>query len=365
MIRSKKVFKYLLKENFYSFLIILFFVCALFFTIDLIELIRRGSSKDVGFSILLKLAIFHLPSLFPIILPTVFLFSSMNTYMKLNKSNELSVLRASGFSIWSLIIPALTNTVLVGFIYLFFFSPIFSYMNIKFKNYESNYFKGNSGLYSISSTGLWLREKNKNFEYVINAKHYSSEKKVLKNVIIFKFDQLKNHFLERIDAEKVEMTDSKIWKLNNGFKLEINKIPKQFEKLEVEIDLSVKKIEQNFRPPETISIWKLNKYIKNLESSGFSIRKHVIYKNYLYSFPLILISMILLGCLLSIRKDRIKKNIPKILMGILIGVFYHFISDLIKTLGLSGSLSVFFAVWSSPIIFNLLLISALIHVEDG
>ena len=37
-------------------------------------------------------------------------------------------------------------------------------MNIKFKNYESIYFKGNAGLYSISQTGLWLREKNEEFE---------------------------------------------------------------------------------------------------------------------------------------------------------------------------------------------------------
>ena len=55
------------------------------------------------------MALLHIPTLFPIILPTVFLLSSMNTYMRLNKNNELSVLRASGFSIWSLILPTIIN----------------------------------------------------------------------------------------------------------------------------------------------------------------------------------------------------------------------------------------------------------------
>ena len=365
MIKNLIVFKYLFKENFYSFLIIFIFASFLFFSIDLIELIRRGASKEVSFSILLKLAIFHLPSLFPIILPTVFLLSSMNTYMKLNKNNELSVLRASGFSIWSLIFPAFINTILISFIYLFFFNPIFAYMNIKFKNYESNYFKGSSGLYSLSSTGLWLREKSDNYEFVINAQNYSSELKTLKNVIIFKFEPEKNQFLERIDVEKVKMLDDEKWLLTKGFSLRINEIPREFDNLEMKINLSVNKIEQNFRPPETISFWKLDKYIKEIESSGFSVKKLIIYQNYMFSYPLVLIAMVLLGCILSIKKDRVKKNIMKILLGIILGVLYHFISDLIKTLGMSGNLNVFFAVWSSPIVLNLILLSALIHFEDG
>jgi lipopolysaccharide export LptBFGC system permease protein LptF len=75
--------------------------------------------------------------------------------------------------------------------------------------------------------------------------------------------------------------------------------------------------------------------------------------------------MVLLGCILSIKKERIKKNVIKIIYGILIGVIFHFLSDITKTLGQSGSLNIFLSVWSTPIIFNFLLISTLIHLEDG
>ena len=364
MLKNRIILRYLIKENFISFLIIFIFSCLLFISIDLIELIRRGSSKNIEFGILFKMSILHIPSLFPIILPTVFLLSSMNTYMKLNKNNELSVLRASGFSIWSLIFPALINVMLISAIFILLFNPIFAFMNIKFKNYESIYFKGSSGLYSISQTGLWLREKNQTFEYVINAKHYSSEEKQLKEVKIFKFD-LNNKFLERIDTENVKMINDKLWVLINGHRLELNKPPLKFDQMDIEINLDANKIEKNFRPPETISFWELKTYIKNLENSGFSVRKHVIYKNYLYSFPLVLMAMVLLGCVLSIKKERIKKNIVKIILGIIIGVLFHFFSDLVKTLGQTGNINVFFAVWSPPIILNLFLVSTLIHIEDG
>tara|TARA_B100000287_G_scaffold434370_1_gene498619 strand:+ start:1012 stop:2106 length:1095 start_codon:yes stop_codon:yes gene_type:complete len=364
MLKNKIVIKYLLKENLFSFLLVFFFSCLLFISIDLIELIRRSSSKQVELIILAKMAFLHIPSLFPIILPIVFLLSSMHTYMKLNKNNELVVLRSSGFSIWFLIFPAITNTLIISCLYIFVFNPIFAYMNIKFKNYESNFFKGSYGLFSISETGLWLRERTDQFDYVINAQHYSFEKNNLKNVKIFKFDQ-ENKFLERIDVENVNMLNNREWELVKGTKLEINQPPKIFEEYNIEINLDAEKIEKNFRPPETIGFWRLNDYIKNLESSGFSTKKHIIYKNYLYSFPLILLSMVLLGCSLSIKRDRIKKNLIKILYGLVIGLIFHFSSDLIKTLGQSSDLNIFLSVWATPLIFIFLLISTLIHLEDG
>ena len=310
------------------------------------------------------MAFLHIPTLFPIILPTVFLLSSMHTYMKLNKNNELTVLRASGFSIWVLITPTVANTLVISIFYIFVFNPIFAFMNVKFKNYESNFFKGSYGLFSISETGLWLREKNENFEYVINAQHYSFENNTLKNVKIFKYDH-NNKFKERIDVENVRMINDQYWELTNGFKLEINKTPSAFSKDQIDINLDAEKIEKNFRPPDTISFWSLNEYIKNLESSGFSIKKHVIYKNYLFSFPLILISMVLLGCLLSIKKERVKKNAIKIIYGLIIGLIFHFTSDVVKTLGQSSDLNIFLTVWAAPLIFIFLLISTLIHLEDG
>ena len=171
-------------------------------------------------------------------------------------------------------------------------------------------------------------------------------KKKLKEVKIFKFD-LNNKFLERIDVDNVEMINDQYWKLINGYKLELNKTPNEFETYDLDINLDVAKIEKNFRPPETISFWELTNYINNLEKSGFSVKKHVIYKNYLYSYPLILVSMVLLGCILSIKKERIKKNILKVISGIIIGVIFHFFSDIVKTLGQTGSLNVFCSMGST------------------
>ena len=57
MIKNSIITKYLIKENIFSFLIVFSFSCLLFISIDLIELIRRSSSKEVDFIILVKMAI--------------------------------------------------------------------------------------------------------------------------------------------------------------------------------------------------------------------------------------------------------------------------------------------------------------------
>jgi lipopolysaccharide export LptBFGC system permease protein LptF len=75
--------------------------------------------------------------------------------------------------------------------------------------------------------------------------------------------------------------------------------------------------------------------------------------------------MVLLGCSLSIKRDRIKKNVLKILYGLIVGLLFHFSSDLIKTFGQSSDLNIFLSVWAAPLIFNFLLLSSLIHLEDG
>ncbi len=331
--------------------------------VDLVELMRRGSSKNIPIKILINIAFLHLPSLFSIILPTTFLLAVMHTYMKLNKHSELNIIRGAGISFWIFILPAVINALFFSILYVLFFNTLFAQMTVKFKSYESIYFKGSSGLHTVSSTGLWLKEVTDKKEYVINSSHYSPNDRKLLKVKIFEFDNNDN-FLRRIDSNEVLMFKDR-WDLYDVNVVELNKIPLQYSKMSLNFDLSIEKIEQNFRSADTISFWKLNEYINILKKSGFNANKHIIYFNYLLSFPLILISMVLVGFTLSIQRQRRKKNFLYILVGILSGVFFHFVTDIFRTIGENGKLSIFLSVWVIPSIFILILLSYLIHIEDG
>ena len=78
----------------------------------------------------------------------------MHTFMRLNKNNELSIIKASGISFWFFVLPAVFNAIMVSLLFTLLLNPIFSQMNIKFRTYESLYFKGNSGLHNFTNWTL-------------------------------------------------------------------------------------------------------------------------------------------------------------------------------------------------------------------
>ena len=51
--------------------------------------------------------------------------------------------------------------------------------------------------------------------------------------------------------------------------------------------------------------------------------------------------MVILGLSCQSRKIELK-NIIKIIYGIIIGVIFHFLSDIVKTFGQTGTLNIFY-----------------------
>ena len=96
----------------------------------------------------------------------------MHTYMKLNRNNELVVLRASGFSIWFLIFPAIFNTLIISCLYVFVFNPIFAYI-LNLKIMKVIFLRAVMDYFQFLKLP-WLVRKTEN-DYVINAAHYSFE----------------------------------------------------------------------------------------------------------------------------------------------------------------------------------------------
>ena len=54
-----------------------------------------------------------------------------------------------------------------------------------------------------------------------------------------------------------------------------------------------------------------------------------------------------------------------IFIGIIIGIIFHFSTDVLRTIGMSGTLPIFFATYGVPLISIFFLLGILIHTEDG
>lgn len=341
-------------------------VSSFIFLIDAIELSRRISKAGESDIILsLKLAILKLPGMIFEILPFIVLFASLGTFFILARRSELVIARASGISIWRLLFPGVSIILAIGFFAVIVLQPLIATSTYKFKELEARFIRGQPSLVTLSENGLWLKDINSaDGSYrIINSLGLEKQGSNLEKVILFNHSK-SGKLISRFDAENALLINNS-WRLNNTWIYKSEKKPEFKNQITIKTSLTPNQIQENFAPPETISIWNLPKFIKIAEQAGFTATRH---KTKFYSilvFPLFLSSMLIIAAPFSIRFIRSEKTNNLIFSGLLCGLLLYTLSNVISAFGASGSINPILSAWSPPILAILLGVSALIFIEEG
>ena len=185
----------------------------------------------------------------------------------------------------------------------------------------------------------------------------------LKDVSVF-FFSVDNQFLRRIDAGSSVLKDS-AWNFSYAVLNVPGQLPMAETNIKIETDLTVLDLESSFSELETISFWRLPKYIKTMEKTGFDVTPLKVYFHNLVSQPLLYIAMVLLAACVSLRTRRLQSVSVLILSGVAIGFLIFFMSNFLQALGVSGQIPIFIAAWFPAIISVLLGLGAIMVLEDG
>ena len=357
---------YFLKSLLNSFVFCTLVSASFIFLIDSIELSRRiAKSSESDIMLSLKLAFLKLPGMIFEILPFIVLFASLSTFFVLARRSELIIARASGISIWRLLLPGICLIMIIGFFTVIVLQPLIATSSYKFKELEARFIRGQPSLVTLSENGLWLKDINqKDRSYrIINSLGLEKQASNLEKVIFFNHSE-SGKLISRFDAESALLTNNS-WELDNIWVYESEKKPDFKNKIILKTNLTPNQIQENFAPPETISVWNLPKFIKIAEQAGFTATKH---KTKFYSiliFPLFLASMLIIAAPFSVRFIRSEKTNTLILSGLLCGLLLYTLSNVVLAFGASGSISPILSAWSPPVLAILLGISALIFIEEG
>jgi len=339
---------------------------ALILVLDLIELMRRASTrKELPFSILVEMAVLKLPHMAQLTLPFAVLFSGMIAFWRLTRTNELVVVRAAGVSVWQFLFPVLLIAFLLGIVKITALNPVASAMLSKYERLEATLLRGQNSFLSISKAGLWLRQSNKSAQSVLNARHIMQQGTTveLRDVTVFIYGE-KDKFKERIDADLAKLADG-FWHLKKAWLTAPEKPPSFKKEIWLETNLTLASIQNSFAPPQTMSFWDLPAFIATLERAGFSATRHRLYLHSLIAAPLLMCSMILIAATFTLRHLNRGGTTFIIAGGVLAGFVLYFFSDLIFALGLSHSIPTTLAAWSPAGVSTLLGITTLLHLEDG
>ena len=360
----KKIDLYLLKKFTHNFFMFFFIILSALFLIEFVELLRRTAENpnvDSHYYVL-YLAFLKISGSVSYVIPVLIYFTTMYSCWRLNRSREMVIIQNSGMSSYRILYPFILFSLILSLLYLLL-NPFLSHGTNMYEKIDQQLFRGELSKSTLYKSGVWLRQGSDQNKIVIRASNYISDDSLFEDVTFYIFTK-KNNFVERIDTEKAILKEN-YWQMTKATINRPNKRVVKIEEYTLTTNLSVKKIENSFLDPKSMSIWKLPSFIKLLKQSGFSSTKHEIYLYKTCILPIFLIGLVLLGGPFTMKFTKtIGKSAYLILIGTFLGFLIYALSEYIYNLGIANKLPTWLASMAPSFITIMMGVYFIIYFEN-
>jgi len=116
---SPTIFKYVISEMFFSFIICFFFFFIVFFVNQILLMAREVLTKHVPFNQVALLILYSLPTVIAMSAPFASLVGTLMTVGRLTSDNEILVMLSSGLSYKNIFYPAITVGIVISLLSFF------------------------------------------------------------------------------------------------------------------------------------------------------------------------------------------------------------------------------------------------------
>jgi lipopolysaccharide export system permease protein len=345
-------------------------IMGLIYLFDVIELLRRAATHgEIGFDLILEMALCKLPQMVQLILPFAVMIGAMASLWFMTRSRELVVTRSAGVSVWQILAPVMLVVSIIGGVNITAFNPLSATLYKRYEQLQDQALlrSGSGSPLSVGESGLWLRESHGDQQLVVvhaNAVRQEGYNLRLREVSVFVTDN-KDHLIYGIEAALGQLANG-YFHLTEANLLRPGHEVEHFPTYDLATQLTLAKIQDNFASPETISFWELPEFISFFESAGFSANRQKLYFQSLLASPLLLISMVLVAAVFSLTPNLRSGGIMlRLVGGVVSGFVFYFFSKVVYALGLSSTLPVALAAWTPAVVTGLVGVAALFHLEDG
>ncbi len=360
--------RYFARRFLISFLGVLGVFMAILMLLDLVEQVRKFDSGDVRFIEMVGLALLHVPESLYRILPLVTILSTLTLFLSLARTSELVVTRASGRSALRALSAPLAVALLIGIVAVTVFNPIVAATSKQYEAAANRLGQVPASVLSFSRDALWLRQGDTDGQTVIRAERANLDGSELFTVTFIAFSAKGGPSL-RLEAANARLGDGewrlrgvKVWQLDTPNPETTATLYPQYT---LPSTLTRNQILDSFATPSAIPIWELPGFITQLESAGFSARKHLVWLNMELSMPLLLVAMVLVGAGFTMRHTRFGRTGLMVMLALTMGFSLYFIRNFAQILGENGQLPVILSTWGPPVAAILLPLGLLLHWEDG
>jgi lipopolysaccharide export system permease protein len=332
--------------------------------VDLVENLRFADKFAGDFAFALKLSLLRTPALAQTMLPFIFLFGSIWLFTQLNRRAEIAVMRSAGLSVWRLIGPSALVAAATGVTAITLIDPVATQMRASGEKLKDELRGASSSVVRVFGDGIWLRQRDAGNILLLNARAFDAERALLSNVVMWRLDA-QSSFLERIDAPEAVLSGRTIELHRARVKAAGQRLDQRTPVYPIPTTLTPADLRERLESPETLSLWRLPRFILLAQAAGLATTPYNIRFHDLCSTPLKLLAMVLIAAVFSLRPIRSGGAFKLLLAAIAAGFGLYVLSEIASALAESGVMPVALAAWAPAIIAALAAISGLLQFEEG
>lgn len=369
------LWRYILRVYLWSVAAVFSVIAMILVLFGFVENLRRFGGGEATTADVARITLFQAPEPLYQALPLVVMLASLVTFLRLARTSELVVMRASGVSAIRLIGVPVVASLLLGAVMVAAVNPFVAASIKRGIAAEDQFRRAGASLLSFSAEGLWLRQADlggggrpDGGQTVIQAARANADGTALSGVRMHRFD-VAGRLYARIESPAMQLGTGSwvveapiLWEA--GIDEQFRRVPTD-ARLLLPTELTSEQILDSFSPPETVGIWALGRFISQMEQSGFSGQRHRLFLQSELAKPLLFAAMVLIGAAFALRPNRFGQTGVMILLAILAGFSLYFLKDFAETLGARGQIPLVIAAWTPPLAAILLALGLLLHLEDG
>ncbi len=341
--------KYIAREIFRYFGIILAMVIGIYLAVDFFEKIDDFIEARLHFSMALFYFIFKIPLIISQIIPVCILLAVLIVFSLMSKNNEIVALKSSGVSIYYLLKPVLLIGLLFS-ILLFFLSEVIVPITMGKANIIWLKDVRKESAIISKEKDIWIKGNR----LITHIKYYNPEAKAIFGITINNFDE-DFGLIKRIDAKKGVFKQGK-WFLHEVMEQNFNKEDGNnsimfYEEKREKLDFLPEDLKRVIKKSEEMNFNELLAYIKKVEAEGYDATIYRVDLHAKIAFPFICIIMCIIGTGIA-AGTKIKESLPvSIACGLGVAFLYWVLYSFCVSLGYGEMLPSVIAAWAANLIF--------------
>ncbi len=286
--------------------------------------------------------------------PLSMLLAVLITFGLLEKSNEITAMKATGISVYRAVLPVLLMAAVVA-VGLFFFDQLYLPQLNKKQDALRNQIKGKPAQTYLNPDRKWIFGQHSTIYYY---QLFDPDRDQFGNLSVFQFDPATFQLTSRVYADQAHWEQRlQRWVCTQGWERSVHgSAITDYRTFDVTTFAAISEppayFKKEVRQSSEMNSEDLRRYIRDLQQSGFDVVRLKVQLQEKFAFPLNSLIMAVLAIPFALAAGK-RGAVAGVATAVGIGLLYIMVGRLSESMGNVSQLPPFLAAWAPDLLFGL------------